>query len=224
MKEAASRAGVIWLGLFVLGLGLGVLVASHDLPWWLAPMLSWVVFAGSVEFILVGLLAAATPLASIALTTLLVNSRHLFYGLTFPVHRIRSRAGRAYSIYALCDEAYALITTAPAESMPGRTMLWTQFGLQAFWATGSLIGGLAGGTVLGTVPGIDFVLTALFVVLAVDAYRADPDRVTVALALLAGVTAVLVAPGAMLLVAMTLFAALLVARHLITTRKEAAHA
>lgn len=217
MKEAVSRAGVIWLGLFVLGIGLGVMVTSQGLPWWLSPVISAVVFAGSVEFILVGMLAAALPLAAIAATTFLVNSRHLFYGLTFPLHRV-PRAGRIYSIYALCDEAYALITTGPV--MTGRSMLWTQAGLHASWTLGSLVGGIVGGTLLGSIEGIDFVLTALFVVLALDAYRAEPDRVTVSLAAGAGAVAAVFAPGAMLLVAMTLFAALLVLRHIATAHRK----
>jgi 4-azaleucine resistance transporter AzlC len=221
MKEAASRAGVIWLGLFVLGIGLGVMVTSRGLPWWLAPIISTVVLAGSVEFILVGLLVAATPLAAIAATTFLVNSRHLFYGLTFPLHRVRGAARRTYSVYALTDEAYALVSTAPSGSLSSRSMLWTQAGLHFSWALGSLVGGIAGGTVLGTVPGIDFMLTALFVVLALDAYRTDPDRLTAALAVGSAAVGAVLAPGVLLLVAMTLFAALLLARHYLGSRRAA---
>lgn len=230
--KVPSRIAVVWLGLFVLGVGFGVVVTSHGLPWWLAPVISSVVFAGSVEFMLAGMLAAAVPLAAIAATTFLVNARHLFYGLTFPIDRVRGRTAKAYSVYALCDEAYALVTTAPSATMTGRRILATQVGLHASWAFGSLAGGLAGGAFLKDVPGVDFVLTALFVVLALDAFREDPDRTTVALALAAAGVALVLAPGAMLLVAMTVFAALLVARHVLATRragkdsarKEPAHA
>lgn len=211
--RVSSRVTVVWFGLFVLGLGLGVVVISHDLPWWLAPVLSSVVFAGSVEFLLAGMLAAATPLAAIAATTFLVNARHLFYGLTFPLHRVEGRIGKAYSVYALIDEAYALVTTAPSEEQTGRKILVTQVGLHASWVAGSLCGALAGGAFLKDVPGVDFVLTALFVVLAMDAFSADPDRTTVALAAGAALVALVLAPAAMLLVAMFLFAGLLVVRH-----------
>ncbi|WP_051158798.1 AzlC family ABC transporter permease [Tsukamurella sp. 1534] len=215
-----SKTAVVWLGLFVLGIGFGVVVTSHGLPWWLAPIISGVVFAGSVEFLLAGMLATATPLAAIAVTTFLVNARHLFYGLTFPLHLVHGRAAKAYSVYALCDEAFALITTAPAETLTSRRILLTQAGLHSSWVAGSLLGGVAGGAFLRDVPGIDFVLTALFTVLAIDAFREDPDRTTMALALAAAGIALILAPGAMLLIAMCAFAGMLVARHLVARRAE----
>ena len=107
--QALRDAGVVWAGLAALGIGFGVLVTSHGLPWWLAPVISATVFAGSVEFILVGMLAASAPVAAVAVTTFLINSRHLFYGLSFPLHRVRGRYRKAYSVFALCDEAFALL-------------------------------------------------------------------------------------------------------------------
>ncbi len=212
LAVAARDAGVIWLGLFTIGIGFGVLVTSYGLPWWLAPATSGLVFAGSVEFLLIGLLAAAAPIASIALLTFMINSRHLFYGLSFPLHQVRGRARKAYSVFALTDEAYALATSRDAGTLTSGRLLWTQFGLHASWVTGALTGGLAGQSLLSGVKGLGFVLTALFVVLAIDGYRARPDRTTVTLAVVAGVGAHLLAPGSMLLVAMTVFAATLVVR------------
>jgi 4-azaleucine resistance transporter AzlC len=111
LPAAVRESGVIWMGMFALGIGFGVLVTDHGLPWWLAPIISGTMFAGSVEFILIGMLAAGAPITAIAMTTLLINSRHLFYGLSFPLHRVRGRLGKAYSIFALCDEAYALMSS-----------------------------------------------------------------------------------------------------------------
>lgn len=212
LTEAAQDTGVVWLGLFTLGIGFGVLVTSHGLPWWLAPVISTSVFAGSVEFLLVGMLATAAPIATIALTTFLINSRHLFYGLSFPLHCVRGWR-KAYSIFALCDEAYALVTSKDPRGLTSGRILWTQFGLHASWAIGALAGGLVGATVLHGLAGLDFILTALFVVLAMDAYRATPDRPALLLALAAAVLGALVAGGSMLLVAMTLFTGALIARH-----------
>ena len=70
------------------------------------------VYAGSMEFLAVGLVVAVTPLPQLALTTFLVNFRHVFYALSFPLQRVRGRAGRTYSMYALTDEAYALTAGA----------------------------------------------------------------------------------------------------------------
>ena len=212
LRAAARTAGVVWAGLFALGVGFGVLVTSHGLPWWLAPVISATTLAGSVEFLLAGMLAAAAPIGAIALTTFLVNSRHLFYGLSFPLHRVTGRLPRAYSVFALTDEAYAL-TAGKADELTGGRILWTQFGLHASWATGALAGGLLGDRVLGEVRGLGFLLTALFVVLALDAFRDRPDLGTLACAVGSALVALLVAPASMLLVAMSVFTAVLVVRH-----------
>lgn len=219
---AAREAGLVWAGLFALGIGFGVLVTAHDLPWWLAPVMSAAMFAGSVEFLLVGMLAASAPVAAIAVTTALVNSRHLFYGLSFPLHRVRGRLRKAYSVFALCDEAYALTAGKDPRTLASGRVLWTQFGLHASWAGGALVGGL-GGAVLPDLAGLQFILTALFLVLTMDAYRAHPDPTTLALAAGAAVLALVLAPGSMVLVAMTSFAAALVVRHH-TARHTARHA
>jgi 4-azaleucine resistance transporter AzlC len=218
LGDAARETGVIWAGLFALGIGFGVLVTSHGLPWWLAPVISATLFAGSVEFLLIGMLAAAAPVAAIAMTTFLINSRHLFYGLSFPLGRVRGRARRAYSVFALSDEAYALITGKDPRTLTSARILWTQLGLHVSWALGALVGAVLGRAVLGHVEGLGFILTALFVVLTMDAYRATPDRITAALATGSAVLAWVVAPRSMVLAAMCAFAASLVIRHLASTR------
>ena len=205
--------GVVWAGLFALGIGFGVLVTSHDLPWWLAPVISATMFAGSVEFLLIGMLAAAVPIAAIATTTFLVNSRHLFYGLSFPLDRVKGRIAKAYSIFALCDEAYAIITSSDPATLTTRRISWTQLGLHLSWVGGAVIGGVVGATMLSGVKGLDFVLTALFVVLTLDEYRAHRDRTTLILGAAAAAIALLIAPESMLLIAMILFTVALGVRH-----------
>lgn len=199
--QAAREAAGVWAGLFALGLGLGILVTGHGLPWWLAPLISALVYAGSVEFLLVGMLAAAAPVSTIAMTTFLVNSRHAFYGLSFPLHRVRSWR-KAYSIYTLSDEAYALVTRHEPQARSGNCIVWIQAGLHLAWTSGAALGALAGAVVPHDLAGMDFILTALFLVLAMDAWRRRPDAVTVAVSLVAAIVAATFAPGAMLLVAM----------------------
>ena len=219
LAAAAGDAGVIWAGLFALGIGFGVLATGYGFAWWVAPVLSAALFAGSVEFILVGMLAAGAPIGAIALTTFLVNSRHLFYGLTFPLHRVTGRLGKAYSVFALCDEAYALTTAKDPAALSSRRILWTQAGLHASWALGALAGGLVGSTLLAGLEGMDFVLTALFTVLTVDAVRESRDWTTLGLAVGTAAAAQVLAPGSMLLAAMGAFTAALVVRHRLARRR-----
>lgn len=213
LPKAAGHAGVVWAGLFALGIGLGVVVTTHGLPWWLAPIISGILFAGSVEFILIGMLSAGASVPAIALTTFLVNSRHLFYGLSFPLDRVGGRIGKSYSMFALCDEAYALITALDGQDLTSRRILWTQCGLHLSWVAGATAGGLAGASFLNGLKGLDFVLIAMFLVLALDTYRSRPDIPSVVLAVAAALAALVIAPGAMVLVALCCYTASLIARH-----------
>lgn len=218
LRDAAADAGVIWFGLFVLGAGFGVLASSQGLSWWLAPIISATVFAGSAEFILAGLLATRAPLATIATTVLLVNSRHLFYALSFPLDRIDPGPGRLYGVYALIDEAYALLATKDPRTLTSGRILFTQVGLHVSWVSGSLTGALVGSAFLSDLRGVDFILTSLFVVLTIDTFRARPDAVTLALAAASAGLALVAAPDHLLLVAMTTFCACLAVRSRIERR------
>lgn len=212
LKRAMRDTGAVWLSMLVLGIGLGVVVGSSGLPWWVAPLLSGSIYAGSVEFLLVGLLAVAAPLSTIAMTTLLVNSRHLFYGLSFPLQKVRGM-GKLYSIFALTDEAFALTAPRDPRQLDHGWILWTQLGLQLCWISGSLTGVIIGSTLLQDVRGLDFILTALFISLAMDAYRHNPDRSTLLSAGFIGILASLLAGNHMLVVAMAAFAAFMLLRY-----------
>ncbi|MFB7114159.1 AzlC family ABC transporter permease [Streptomyces sp. NPDC056190] len=208
------------LGLLPLGLAFGVLITHAGLPWWCASLFTAVVYAGSFEFLLVNLTLAATPLATVALTAFLVNVRHVFYALSFPLHRVRGRFARTYSTFALTDEAYALSTGEEARSWSGARIVWLQVFTQLYWVGGATAGALLGSVVPDNVTGLDFAMTALFAVLALDAVRERcGDLPTPVLALLSALTARLVLPGQMLLAAFTLFTAALLARHLATRKR-----
>lgn len=221
MRTALKDSAGVGLGFLPLGLAYGALVTQSGLDWWWAGLSAALVFAGSFEFLLIGLVTACAPLAAIAVSALLVNVRHAFYALSFPLHRVRGRMGRAYSTYALCDEAYALAAGEQARTWSGRRILSLQFLLHLYWAGSSTAGALLDSLVPGGVTGLDFALTALFAVLALDAVRALRDDLpTPVLAALSALVARLLLPGQMLLTAFALFTAALMARHLAATRKS----
>nr|WP_319023141.1 AzlC family ABC transporter permease [Streptomyces phaeolivaceus] len=205
------------LGLVPLGLAFGLLVTRSGLDWWWATAFTTLIYAGSFEFLLIGLVVAVAPLATVALTALLVNIRHLFYALSFPLDRVKGSLGRAYSTFALTDEAYALATGERARSWSGRRIVWLQVFMQVYWAAGATAGALLGAVLPGSVTGLDFALTALFAVLALDAPRdRRGDLPTPLLALLAAVVARLLFPEQLLLAAFALFTAGLLARRFAT--------
>jgi 4-azaleucine resistance transporter AzlC len=208
----------VGVGMFPLGAAFGLLVVQSGLDWWWALVLSVFVYAGSMEFLAVGLLVAVTPLPHLALTTFLVNFRHVFYTLSFPLHSVSGRAGKAYSMYALTDEAYALAAARPGVPLSGARLLWLQAFCQTYWLAGSVAGALLGDRLAGDLAGLAFTLTALFVVLAMDAVRVERDVPTPLLALCCAALALALAPGQMLLLAMSLFVAALVVRYLLQRR------
>lgn len=208
------------LGFLPLGLAYGALVTQSGLEWWWAGLSAALIFGGSFEFLLIGMVTASAPLASIALSALLVNVRHVFYTLSFPLHRVSGRLSKAYSAYAMCDEAYALATGEQARTWSGRRILWLQFFLHLYWAGSSTVGALLGSLIPDSVTGLDFALTALFTVLALDAVRdLRGDVPTPVLAVLSALAARLLFPGQLLLAAFTLFTTALLARHLTTSRE-----
>src|SRR5215469_2584166 len=223
---ALKTSGSVGLAIIPIGIAFGMLVVHSGLAWWWASVFSSVIFAGSFEFLLIGLTVAVAPLAQIALTAFLVNSRHVFYTLSFPLHQVTGAAGKTYSTFALTDEAYALTTSHPARSWPSRRILWIQASLHAYWVTGATGGAALGAVVPVHVAGLDFAMTALFTVLAIDAFRARRDIPTPIVAVACALIARFLFPGQMLLVAFALFTTGLLARYTYRKRRiaHAAHA
>ncbi len=216
-------AAPVGLAFLPLGAALGLLVVHAGLAWWWAPVFAAVIYAGSLEFLMVGLAAAGAPVATAALTALIVNSRHIFYALSFPLDRVRGVPGKLYSTYVLSDEAYAVAVSPVAENWTGRQILTVQAALHLTWTVSAAAGGLLGVALpLERLHGLEFALTALFIVLAIDAYRQHPDRLTAVAAVLCAVLAWLLVPGQMLVWAFAGFTVLLLARFL--TRPERADA
>jgi 4-azaleucine resistance transporter AzlC len=210
---ALKASGSVGLAIFPIGLAFGMLVAHSGLAWWWASVFSCSIFAGSFEFLLIGLAVAAAPLAQVVLTAALVNSRHVFYSLSFPLDRVPGRAGKVYSSFALTDEAYALTASEASRSWPGRRIVWLQAFLHAYWVGGATIGAALGAVIPVHLTGLNFAMTALFAVLAIDAFRARRDVPVPILAVACALIAHALLPGEMLLAAFGLFTAALLARY-----------
>ena len=215
--RASFAAG---LRMVPIGPAFGLLVVQTGLPWWVAPGLSIAVFAGSVELLLVGLMAVGTPLATIALTILLVNFRHVFYAFSFPLHVVKQPLARFYSVYALIDEAYAVTAASPGTWNRYR-LIAMQAAFHSYWVGGGLVGVALASFIPGTIEGLEFALCALFITLTLDACRSRKQVPSLVLAGLSlGVSLVMV-PDDALFAAMLGFVALLIARHLLGARRRA---
>ena len=164
--------GVLF-GYVFLGTAFGILLrqAGFGALWSLA--FSGLVYAGSLQFVVAGFLAAPTSLPTVALMSLFINARHLFYGLSF-IERFRSMGKkRPYMIFSLTDETYSVLCgmdEVPAGVDKNGAMFLVALLDQLYWVAGSLLGTLAGGLPLDFT-GIDFSMTALFLVIFLEQWR-----------------------------------------------------
>jgi len=163
----------VLFGYLPLGMAFGVLfVTELGLDWYWAVAFSVIVFAGSAQFLSVGLIANHAGMFEIFVAVFLLNSRHIFYGLTL-LSSINLRGWRkAYMVFALTDETFSLITGLPKECGLKQNDYWRLAGINhSYWVFGTLAGALMGDQLTLPDLGLEIVLPALFVVLAVEQYR-----------------------------------------------------
>lgn len=208
----------VGIGIFPLGMALGILVVQAGLPAWVAPALSIGIFAGSVELLLVSMLAAATPIVAIAVMVFVVNFRHVFYAFSFPLTKVSKGLPRAYSVYALIDEAYATYSLMPREKLTSPRILAGQVAMQCYWVAGGIVGLLIAGALPAPIEGFEFALASLFIVMTLDAIRSKREIPSALLAGLAVTVSIVTVPDQAMLVAIALFVAMLAARYLLRSR------
>lgn len=155
-------------GYVPLGMAFGVLLVDLGYAWWWAPVMGVVIFAGSAQFLAVSLLAAGAGAFDAFVATLLLNLRHVFYGLTV-LDRYRAlRRGRSYAIFGLTDETFSLLAGSPPHARDGNYVLGLTALNQGWWVLGCALGALVGGSLPFSTEGLAFSLTALFAVLLVE--------------------------------------------------------
>ncbi|KQB87017.1 AzlC family ABC transporter permease [Corynebacterium lowii] len=212
IRSGIADTWTVGLGLIPLGLAFGMLMVQSGYAWWWTPIFSIVIYAGSMEFLAISLVGAGIGPFSAAVTGFMVNFRHLFYGLTFPREAIRSKAGQAYSTYALTDESYAVASAHPPGSLSGARVLTIQVFCQLLWVIPGILGVLLGQIIPPNIQGMDYALTALFIVLAWESFQNNKDF---SLPLISGALAILaafIAPGQLLMVALLLYFLILILR------------
>ncbi|MBQ8145115.1 MAG: AzlC family ABC transporter permease [Butyricicoccus sp.] len=223
-RFAFLRSLPVLFGYIFLGIAFGLVLqeAGFGVQWSLAA--SCLIYAGSMQFLLPSLLLGGSWL-EIAVMTLLVNGRHLFYGLSF-IEKFK-KMGKAYPymIFSLTDETFSVLCSL--DEIPEGVDEKKAFFLialldQLYWVTGSVIGALAGQYIGFDSTGIDFAMTALFVVIFLDQWKGTKNHIPATLGLLVGVGALtLLGADRFLLPALFLSVGALIALRPIMQKKEA---
>lgn len=179
LKKAFVASIPVMTGYISLGIGFGILLESKGYgPAW-ALLMSFAVYAGSLQYVLVDMMAGGVSLLTTTLTSLMVNARHLFYGISVIDKYKGAGWKKPYMIFGLTDETYSLVFSDEAakgvKDKHGFYFVLTLMN-QCYWVAGSVIGGAVGTLITFDTTGIDFALTALFVTIFVDQWRSTKNH------------------------------------------------
>lgn len=178
MKTRAFKAALpctipICVGFLFLGMSYGFLMRSKGFSFVYPMLMSFFIFAGSMEFVTVNLLLSAfNPIYAFFLT-LMVNARHLFYGISMLEKYKNVGWKKPYLIYGMCDESFTIncTVTPPLDVDKGWFMFFVTLLNQIYWVSGATLGALLGYVIHFDTTGIEFVMTALFVVMFINQWE-----------------------------------------------------
>jgi 4-azaleucine resistance transporter AzlC len=202
----------VMLGYLAIGAAFGLLMSDAGYPWTLALLMSVVMYAGAGQYIAVGLLASGAGLLEAVIVQLVVNARHIAYGITMFKKFNASGACKPYLIFALTDETFALLSSLDDAPVPpgqpdrgeyygrdtrerGLFMLYVSALDHLYWIAGTLIGAFAGAFLPFSFEGISFALTALFIVLMIEQIMRVKKALPFIVSALAAVLAVIFIPS-----------------------------
>lgn len=169
IKQAFIASLPVLTGYIVLGFGFGIILKSSGYGILLALAMSLFIYAGSMQYVAIGLLTGGASLITSALTTLMVNARHLFYGISMLDKYKGTGKRKPYLIFALTDETYSLVCNdAPTITRKKDYYFLVSLFNQIYWVTGSVVGAVVGSLIKFNSSGIDFALTALFLTVFVE--------------------------------------------------------
>lgn len=168
----------IFAGFWFLGLTYGIYMNVSGFSFWYPFFMSILIFGGSLEFVAANmLLGAFNPLQALTMT-LMIQARHLFYGISMLDKFKGTSWKKPYLIFGMCDETFSINYAAkiPGDIDRGWFMLWVTALNQLYWVTGSTLGGLLGSVIQFNTEGLDFAMTALFVVIFLEQWLKEKSH------------------------------------------------
>ena len=201
-KEAFFLSLPVLAGYLALGTAFGVLFGKAGYPFWLAGIMSLTVYGGSMQFAAVMMLSSHMPIMEIIVLSILINIRHIVYGLSLFEKFQSLKWLKPYLIFTLTDETYALLCTIkiPQGADPGKFMALLAGLNHLYWISGGMLGTLAGTYLEFNSKGIEFTMTAIFIVILTELCRVPENRlyallggcITLSCRLLFGVNAMMI--------------------------------
>ena len=179
IKQAFYKSIPVMAGYIVLGTGFGILMhnAGYGVLWTAA--MSIFIYAGSMQYVGVNLLTGGASVIATALTTVMVNARHLFYSISMVDLYKDAGKYKPYMIFALTDETYSLLCDgkAPEGADPNAYRFFVSLFNHSYWVTGSILGSLLGAVIPFSTAGIEFSMTALFIAAFTEQWLTTRDHI-----------------------------------------------
>lgn len=194
VKKAFYKTIPVMAGYIVLGIGFGILLhnAGYGMIWAFA--MSALIYAGSMQYVGIGLLTGGASIITTVITTIMVNARHLFYSISMIDKYKGSGKYKPYLIFALTDETYSLLCDDDGEgdAAINRYRFFVSLFDQCYWIIGSVIGSLLGSMIHFSTAGIEFSMTALFIASFTEQWIASDNHVPAIVGLVSTVFCLLI--------------------------------
>ena len=189
LKCAFPHTIPIFAGFCFLGMTYGIYMKVSGFAFWYPMLMSLVIYGGSLEFVAVSMLLAPYAPMQACLMTLMIQARHLFYGIAL-LDKFRGMGWKKpYLIFGMCDETFSINCTAeiPEDVDRGWFYFFVTLLNQIYWVLGATAGGLVGGLIRFNTEGLDFVMTAMFVVIFLEQWRKEKRHDSAAVGMAASV-------------------------------------
>ena len=194
LKAAFPHTIPIFAGFWFLGLAYGILMNVSGFSFWYPLLISIIVFGGSLQFVMVTMLLSAFAPLQTLIMALLVQARHLFYGIAMLDKYKGLGWKRYYLIFGLCDETFSInCSVEPPEGVDrGWFMVFVTMLNRSYWITASLLGGLLGSLLQFNTEGLDFCMTAMFVVILLEQLLKEKNHISSVIGLAASVVCLII--------------------------------
>ena len=179
LKAAFPYTVPIFAGFWFIALTYGIYMNSEGFGFLYPCFMSMAIFAGSMEFVTVNLLLGQFDPIGTLMLTLMVNARHLFYGISMLDKYRGTGLKKLYLIFGMCDESFSINYTAeiPEDVDRGWFMFFVTLLNQLYWVSGATLGGIFGSLIKFNTEGLDFVMTAMFVVIFMEQFLKEKNHI-----------------------------------------------
>ena len=190
LKEAFKESIPVMMGYLVLGFAFGALLVSKDYPIYYALIMSFFIYAGSMQFVTISLLTAKSSLLNAFIMTLVVNARHIVYCLSMLNRFEKMKVLKPYMIFSLTDETFSLLIKDDQQNK--YVSFFISLFDQCYWIIGSLIGATISNIITFDSRGLEFSMTALFIVIVIDQIKNSQNHLATKIGFIVSIVSLLI--------------------------------